>query len=236
MSVCFAYTRTGQSLTEFSAYLASVTRLRRTSPPPAFPVGPKDAVIATGTQRRRTSVLTRLGPQPSKAWERQQARDRTSVSPRNLSESGKAAPMRAGAAKGCRNRARMRGARASGSWCGRAGAHAVVPRCGQAERELHAPIRSRPSGREHDLVSEAGLLLQVIERGMAGSCGFASSPGAWRPVRAGWSSRWGAPLLRRPRSLSLAQQVVGAGEELTGDRRGRDLLAAALRQPAQAPA
>lgn len=28
---------------------------------------------------------------------------------------------------------------------------------------------------------ETGLLSQVIERGAAGSCGFASSPGVWRP-------------------------------------------------------
>jgi len=27
-----------------------------------------------------------------------------------------------------------------------------------------------------------GLLSQVIERGEAGSCGFASLPGAWRPL------------------------------------------------------
>jgi hypothetical protein len=48
----------------------------------------------------------------------------------------------------------------------------------------HAPIRHLPGG---------GVLSQIIERGGAGSCDNASSPGAWRPLRVG-------------------EQVVGAGE------------------------
>ena len=57
----------------------------------------------------------------------------------------------------------------------------------------HAPIRHLPKlAGAMTVISGAGLLSQVIERGKAGSCGFASSPGAWRPVpvcgpsRGGW--------------------------------------------------
>src|SRR5215470_14483202 len=60
-----------------------------------------------------------------------------------------------------------------------------------------------------------GLLSQVIERGEAGSCGNASSPGAWRPSRL--AGRTGA---------GVGEQVVGACEQLAGDRGGGDLVAA----------
>jgi hypothetical protein len=72
-------------------------------------------------------------------------------------------------------------------------------------------------GSHMTVASGTGLLSQVIERGEAGSCGNAGLPGAWRPSR----------LAGRTVAAGVGEQVVGAGEELAGDRRGGDLLAAA---------
>ena len=88
-----------------------------------------------------------------------------------------------------------------------------------------APIRRRSGVRAAamDHVSGTGLLSQMIERGAdAGSCrrgeharGLATLP----------SSRPSQRLVRAG-GLQVVEQVPGAGQQLAGDRDGRDLLPA----------
>jgi hypothetical protein len=64
--------------------------------------------------------------------------------------------------------------------------------------------------------------------GWAGSCGNASYPGVWGfpGLGAGTGPAGGAgPVVRGAR---LGEQVVGAGEQFSGDRGGSDLLPAAV--------
>jgi hypothetical protein len=79
--------------------------------------------------------------------------------------------MRAGAVKVCACLSRWAKAVRTGLLmlvCGTSGPwFPGVWSCGE---DSHAPIRSRPAGRDHDLPSGAGLLIQVIERGVACSC------------------------------------------------------------------
>ena len=90
---------------------------------------------------------------------------------------------------------------------------------GLAEWSLMHPSGTRPGAGAMAVTPGTGLLSQVIERGMVGSCGNASSPGAWRPP----------PGLVTAAAGGVGEQVIGAGKQLAGDRGGGDLLAAASR-------
>ena len=65
-----------------------------------------------------------------------------------------------------------------GVWLGFPGLSA-----GPAEWSHMHPFGTLPGRGAMTMTSGTGLLSQVIERGDAGSCENASSPGAWRPSR-----------------------------------------------------